>query len=56
MVSAWTTLGTRYQEKLNIAFKILGSQRTALWRIDVERNEALEHLEVQCKKEEEFFL
>lgn len=58
MPSVWTILGTRYQEKFNIAPKILRSQRTAqstLLGIDVERNEPLEHLEEQCKMEEQFF-
>lgn len=56
-LGAWTTLGTRYQVKFNIAPKISGSQRTAtstLSGIYVERNEPLEHLEEQCKMEEHF--
>lgn len=59
MPSVWTTLGTRYQVKFNIAPKILGSQRTAqstLLGINVERNEPLEQLEEERKMEEQFFL
>lgn len=58
MPSAWTTLGISYKLEFFKASKILYYQRSTestLLGINVERNEPLEHLEEQCKMEEQLF-